>query len=185
MHSGYTERFCWRYDRYRTDVSTGTCSNIVAEILHKEDAVSQKILLIQDDPADAETIRDLVRSSSTGPIQVEWVRRCSEGLERLAKESARDEPAHDITAVLVDLTLSDSSGIETFDRLFEAAPHIPILVLSGSGADDEDVAKLAVRRGAQDYLVKTRLDAYSLAKALGTMVERTASEYASRRVFSR
>jgi diguanylate cyclase (GGDEF)-like protein/PAS domain S-box-containing protein len=154
-----------------------TCSKIVVEILRKEDAVPQKILLIEDDSADAQTILDLVTSSDGDGdlVQVEWVRRCSEGLQRLAKENDCDDDAHDITAVIVDLTLSDSTGIETFEQIYEAAPHIPILILSGSGAHDEDVAKLAVRRGAQDYLLKTRLDAYSLAKALGTMVERSAT----------
>jgi diguanylate cyclase (GGDEF)-like protein/PAS domain S-box-containing protein len=75
-------------------------------------------------------------------------------------------------AVLLDLFLPDSHGIETFNRLFHAAPQIPILVLSA--AQDEEIAKLAVQHGAQDYLLKTRLDRYVLAKALGSMVERAA-----------
>ncbi len=74
--------------------------------------------------------------------------------------------------MLVDLMLPDCQGIETFDRLFLAAPQIPILVLSG--AQDEAVAKLAVQHGAQDYLLKNHLDAYLLAKALGSMIERAA-----------
>jgi polysaccharide pyruvyl transferase WcaK-like protein len=57
--------------------------------------------------------------------------------------------------VLVDLCLPDSHGIETFDRLFSAAPHIPILVLSA--LQDEAIGRLAVQRGAQDYLLKARL----------------------------
>jgi diguanylate cyclase (GGDEF)-like protein/PAS domain S-box-containing protein len=68
--------------------------------------------------------------------------------------------------------LPDSQGIETFDRLFRVAPHIPILVLSSS--QDEDVAKEAVKRGAQDYLLKGRFDSYMLPKALRSMVERAA-----------
>ncbi|HLF12016.1 MAG TPA: EAL domain-containing protein, partial [Gammaproteobacteria bacterium] len=72
-----------------------------------------------------------------------------------------------------DLALPDSHGVETFDRLFLAAPHIPILVLCASA--DEDVAKLAVQRGAQDYLLKARLDGYLLSKALSSMVERAAN----------
>jgi diguanylate cyclase (GGDEF)-like protein/PAS domain S-box-containing protein len=74
--------------------------------------------------------------------------------------------------VLVDLYLPDCQGIETFDQLFAAAPQIPILVLSA--AKDEEVAKLAVQRGAQDYLLKNHLDAYLLSKALGSMIERAA-----------
>jgi len=71
---------------------------------------------------------------------------------------------------LVDLFLPDSRGIETFNRLFHTAPQIPFLVLSA--AQDEEVAQLAVQHGAQDYLLKTRLDGYLLPKALGSMVER-------------
>jgi len=74
--------------------------------------------------------------------------------------------------VLVDLYLPDCRGIETFDQLFAAAPQIPILVLSA--AKDEEVAKLAVQRGAQDYLLKNHLDAYLLSKTLGSMIERAA-----------
>ena len=95
-------------------------------------------------------------------FQVEWVRRCSEGLERL----------DGIEAILVDLYLPDSRGIDTFDRLFRAAPKIPILVLIDP--QDEETAKLAVQCGAQDYLFKGRLDAYLLPKAVGSMIERAA-----------
>ena len=131
----------------------------------------QNILLIQDDPSDANAVREALINSSDGPFKVVWVRRCSEGLERLTREG---EQGTDITtAVLVDLFLPDSRGIETFDRLFLAAPRIPILVLSA--AQDEHIAKLAVRHGAQDYLLKARLDSYLLPKALKSMVERAAN----------
>jgi diguanylate cyclase (GGDEF)-like protein/PAS domain S-box-containing protein len=124
------------------------------------------ILLIQDDPADT----NAVRTALNGSFQVEWVRSCSAGLERLAQERKRRTVA--IGAVLVDLMLPDCQGIETFDRLFLAAPQIPILVLSG--AQHEELAKLAVQHGAQDYLLKNHLDAYLLSKALGSMIERAA-----------
>ena len=133
--------------------------------------MTQYILLIQDDPSDANAVREALINSSDGSFQVEWVRRCSEGLARLAREEAQRTRA--VAAVLVDLSLPDSHGIETFDRLFRAAPKIPILVLSAS--QDEDIAKLAVQHGAQDYLLKGRLDGYLLPKALGSMVERAAS----------
>jgi diguanylate cyclase (GGDEF)-like protein/PAS domain S-box-containing protein len=131
----------------------------------------RNILLIQDDCADAKTVREALRNSGDGSFEVEWVRRCSEGLERLACQKELGE--HRISAVLVDLFLPDSHGIDTFDRLFSAAPQIPILVLSGS--QDEELAKLAVQRGAQDYLLKGRLDSYLLPKALGSMIDRAAN----------
>jgi len=131
------------------------------------------ILLIQDDPLDAKAVRDALINSSDGCFRVEWVRRCSEGLERLAREAKQKTQRTDaIAAVLIDLFLPDSHGIDTFDRLFRAAPQIPFLVLSAT--KDEDVAKLAVQRGAQDYLLKAHLDSYLLPKALRSMVERAA-----------
>jgi diguanylate cyclase (GGDEF)-like protein/PAS domain S-box-containing protein len=134
------------------------------------DPISQHILLIQDDPADAEAVREALLNSSDGTFQVEWVRCCSEGLERLTRSVQQETDG--VAAVLVDLFLHDSQGIQTFDRLFLAAPQIPILVLSAS--NDEDIAKLAVQRGAQDYLLKGRLDG-SFSKTLGSMVGRAAS----------
>jgi diguanylate cyclase (GGDEF)-like protein/PAS domain S-box-containing protein len=137
-------------------------------------ALPQNILLIQEDPADAVAVREALISSKDGPFRVEWVRHCAEGLERLAKrERQPQQSSNGIAAVLVDLFLPDSQGIETFDRLFKAAPKIPILVLIAS--DNEAIAELAVQRGAQDFLLKGRLDNYWLPKALRSMVERAGN----------
>jgi diguanylate cyclase (GGDEF)-like protein/PAS domain S-box-containing protein len=134
----------------------------------------QNILLIQEDSTDAANVRHALVSSSEGPFQVEWVRLCAEGIERLAGVGKQGHEQTDgFAAVLVDLFLPDSRGIETFDRIFQAAPQIPILVLIAS--DDEGIAKLAVQRGAQDFLLKGRLDNYWLPKALRSMVERAAN----------
>ena len=133
----------------------------------------RKILLIQDDLSDAKLVQEALINSTDGPFQVEWVRSCSEGLERLVDKGKHEQQRTDaIAAVLVDLLLPDSHGIDTFDRLFRAAPQIPILVLTAS--QDEDIARLAVQHGAQDYLLKTRLDDYLLPKAIRSMVERAA-----------
>lgn len=136
--------------------------------------MSQNILLIEDDLSYATAIRDALVSSSDGAFQVEWVRHCIEGLERLASAGKQERNRPDgIAAVLADLFLADSHGIGTFDRLFCAAPQIPILVLSAS--QDEDIARLAVQHGAQDYLLKTNFDGDSFSKALANMVERAAN----------
>ena len=149
-------------------------SNASLEYFAAHCVVSKTILLIEDDLRNAHFIREALIGSSDGTFQVEWVRLCSEGLKRLAEEAKPGgQPADDIAAVLVDLFLPDSRGIETFDLLFRLAPHVPILVLSTS--EDEDVAKLAVQRGAQDYLLKARLDGYLLPKTLRSMVERAAN----------
>ena len=134
--------------------------------------MSQRIvLLIQDHPADAMLVREALHNSIDGSYKVEWIRGCDEGLERLARDGTSREDR--IAAILIDLFLADSQGMETFDRFFQAAPQIPILVLTGS--QDEDIAKSAVKRGAQDYLLKGRLDNYLLPKALHSMIERAAN----------
>ncbi|MGB6449742.1 MAG: EAL domain-containing protein [Steroidobacteraceae bacterium] len=136
--------------------------------------MSKSVLLIQDDREGADSVREALVHSSDGAFQVEWVRLCSEGVKRLADEGKPGGQETDgIAAVLVDLFLPDSRGIETVDRLFRLAPQIPILVLSAS--ENEDVAKLAVQHGAQDYLLKARLDSYLLPKTLLSMIERAAN----------
>jgi diguanylate cyclase (GGDEF)-like protein/PAS domain S-box-containing protein len=134
----------------------------------------QNVLLIQNDSAEANAVRDALANSSDGSFRVTWVRDCSEGLNALAQAKAQAPLSVDrYAAVLVDLSLPDSSGIETFDRLFLAAPQIPILILAA--VQDEGIAKLAVQRGAQEYLLKGRLDAYLWPKAVTRMIERAAN----------
>ena len=138
------------------------------------DVVSQNILLIQKDPEHAGIVQAALRKSGDRSFEVEWVRSCSQGLDQLARRGKQEkDKAGGIAAVLIDLFLSDSDGIETFDRLFRAAPQIPILVLSAS--QNEEIAKLAVQRGAQDYLLIGRFDDYMLPKTVGCMLERAAN----------
>ena len=125
------------------------------------------VLVITNHAGDAGIIRDSLLVTGPEPLPVEWVSTLSEGLDRLKRLS--------IEVVILDLSLPDSHGIETFDKVSIGAPGIPILVLSDSA--EEEVAKEAVRRGAQDYLPKDRLDAYSLPRALQTvMALRLAAE---------
>ncbi len=125
---------------------------------------------MQENAADARAVRDALTNSSPYALSVEWVTRCSQAIRLLAGDATRG--AEGFAAVLVDLFLPDSNGLETFDRLFKVAPQVPILVLST--AQDEPIARQAVQRGAQDYLLKGRLDSYLLPKALGSMIDRAA-----------
>ena len=124
--------------------------------------MSQRVLLIQRDAVAATAVLDALTHFGNEFFQVKWVKRCSEALERL----------DGIVAILVDPYLPDSRGIETFERLFRAAPSIPILLLIEP--QHEEIAKLAVRLGAQDYLLKDRLDAQLLPKIVATMIERAS-----------
>jgi diguanylate cyclase (GGDEF)-like protein/PAS domain S-box-containing protein len=133
----------------------------------------KNILLLQDDPVNANAVRDALINSSDGSFGVIWLRHCCDAVDRLGGKKQHAQSTAQHAAILVDLFLPDSTGIETFDRLFQAAPQIPILILTA--AQDEDIAKLAVQRGAHEYLLKDRLDAYLLPKAVGSMIERAAN----------
>ena len=126
------------------------------------------VLLIEDDPIAGKVIQRALADSRDGPFDVEWVKGLSGALERLSKNG--------IQAVLLDLILPDSQGIETFERVLLAAPYVPILVLVG--LDNEDIAKRAVHGGAQDYLLKESLNSQLLGRAIRNMIERKAAEEA-------
>jgi len=133
----------------------------------------RNILLIQRDPCEAERVKNALMHAKNDSFHVDWVRTQSQALKLLEDHGNRACNAVDgIDAVLVDLYLVDSEGIDTFDQLFSIVPQIPILILVDSA--NEQIAQLAVTRGAQDYLLKGRLDDYLLPKALRNMIERTA-----------
>ncbi len=129
--------------------------------------MSRNVLLVLADAAQAKAVRRSLVRSRDGPFKVEWVRACTEAIRRLG-----DPAGEDIAAIVVDLFLPDSQGLESFDRLFSASPHLPILVLSN--LRNEDVARLAVQHGAQDYLLEERRDDQALSSALNNMLERSA-----------
>jgi len=130
-----------------------------------------RILLIGNEPAFAGEVRTalgpaLGTALGADRFELECVRELSEGLERLSKKG--------IAAILLELSLPDSEGLATFDKLFNAAPDIPILILGGK--NDEVLAKQAVAGGAQDYLMPTHIDGYSLPRALRNAIERKTVE---------
>jgi len=128
----------------------------------------QTVLLIHDDGAKAKSVEDALSNSSDGFFIVEWVESCAEAVQQLRRDGKER-----IAAILVNLFLPDSHGLETLDRIFQISPDVPILVLSSLG--HEDAAKLAVQRGAQDYLLEDHLDSYLLPKALRNMLERASN----------
>jgi len=127
-----------------------------------------KILLIESDEAPANEVRAALAEAGSGSFEVEWVRTLSEALERLNGKR--------IDAVLLELSLPDSQGIVTFDKVFAAAPEVPILILGGNAS--EALAIEAVGHGAEDHLPLNHLDSYSLTRALRNAIERKALEEA-------
>lgn len=134
--------------------------------------MSRHVLLIDDDPSDRTSILEALMDAQSAPLPLERVASLAEALHRLSENSFPQMVSDPIAAIIVDLFLPDSAGIQTFDQLFRAAPHIPILVLTTSS--DLKLAKLAVRHGAQEYLFKEHLDGDSVRRALDGMIERTA-----------
>jgi diguanylate cyclase (GGDEF)-like protein/PAS domain S-box-containing protein len=134
----------------------------------------RNILLIQDDAQGAQVVREALSNSPDGSFHVECVATCSLGLERMAVLGKQHrQGVGGISAILVDLLLPDVSGMEVVDRFFAAAPYIPIVILSS--LEDEPIAKAAMLRGAQDFLLKERLDDYVLPKTLAAVIDRAAS----------
>lgn len=130
------------------------------------DTVS-RVLILTDETIDAHNLMAVVNEGD-GAFEVVWVRRLSTGLERLRTV--------DIDAIIVDLSLSDSDGIATFDQLFAAAPHTPILLLCE--AVQKSLAIQAVQRGAQGYLLKGALEGDLVQQTLRNVIQRKAVEEA-------
>src|SRR5580692_4340921 len=120
-----------------------------------------RILLIEDNPGDADLVR-LRLVESKADVQVNCVPRLSDALACLEVAT----PA----LVLLDLNLPDSHGAETFRRIMQKAPNVPVVILSGE--DDETLAIKAVHQGVQDYLVKGEITSKQLERALRYAVER-------------
>ena len=121
-----------------------------------------RVLLIEDNPGDARLIEFMISDAGQDVFSFERVERLSEGLEHVCRGG--------IGVVLLDLSLPDSHGLDTFFQLREAAPGIPIIVLSG--LNDTSVAVEAVHEGAQDFLIKGQVDGQLLVRAMRYAIER-------------
>lgn len=135
------------------------------------------VLLVEDNPADARLIEEQLRraqqrQAAGGAVMA--LRRVATLAGALSEIDPGGAYGHPTDAVLLDLTLSDSRGLQTFRALHRHAPHVPIVVLSG--LSDEEVAAAAVEEGAQDYLVKGRTDGQVLLRAVRYAVARQRAE---------
>jgi len=128
------------------------------------------VLLIEDNEDDACLIGETLTERTAADVELEWVDRLENGLTRLAEDK--------VDLVLLDLSLPDSHGLETLDKVQRQTPDVPVIVLTH--LDDEAMAVQAVRRGAQDYLVKGRSDGDGLARAIKYAIERKGWDKAVR-----
>ena len=120
------------------------------------------VLLIEDNPGDTRLIREVLKEAKGVPTGLQCADRLSSGLDLLSKGG--------VDVVLLDLSLPDSKGLETFVKVHTHARQLPIIVLTGF--DDEELAMKAVRDGAQDYMAKGAVNAQSLMRSVRFAVER-------------
>jgi signal transduction histidine kinase/DNA-binding response OmpR family regulator len=125
-----------------------------------------KILLIEDQPSDVRLLQEMLAEIKGDSFDLEHTNTLSAGLEWLAEG--------DTDIVLLDLSLPDSAGIDTFEQVRAQDPQMPVIILTGLA--DETMAVNTVRAGAQDYLVKGKIDSDLLARAIHYAIERKRAE---------
>ena len=130
--------------------------------MHKE----IRVLIIEDNPGDVRLIKEILKDSGETTFIIAAAIRLTEGMEYLSREA--------IDVVLLDLSLPDSHGMETFLTFNASFPTMPILLLTG--LDDSAMAIEAINRGAQDYLVKGKIDKELIVRSIHYAIERKNNE---------
>jgi sigma-B regulation protein RsbU (phosphoserine phosphatase) len=125
-----------------------------------------RILLVEDNLGDARLLRELLKEEPSFEHRLTHVDRLESAREALGSEVA--------DVILLDLSLPDAQGLDTVARMLETAPEAPIIVLTG--LDDDTIAIAAVHAGAQDYLVKGRVDGSALVRSIRYARERKQLE---------
>ncbi len=126
------------------------------------------VLLVEDSRSDALLIQHELRQAPGWGFDVTAVTRLDDALAKLAERQ--------LDVVLLDLGLPDSMGSDTFMKVQERLPRLPIVVLTG--ADDEAAGVEAIRNGVQDYLVKGGIDGKAIARSIRYAIERKQAEAA-------
>jgi two-component system sensor histidine kinase/response regulator len=125
-----------------------------------------RALLIEDNPIDADLLQEALSDEGLPTVEVSWAQSLAEGLRYL------DASRFDV--VLLDLSLPDSHGIKTLEKLRCRAAYVPVVILSG--LDDKEMALESMQKGAQDYLVKGRPSGESICRSMRYAIERSRAE---------
>ena len=123
---------------------------------------SISILLVEDNPGDADLLREILAEARVTQFKLAQVEQVSEALERLTAER--------FDIILLDLSLPDSQGLEALAKLRVEAPEMPVVILTGLAA--EALGLQALQLGAQDYLVKGQVNTQLLVRSLRYAIER-------------
>lgn len=121
-----------------------------------------RVLLVEDSESDAGLIKNMLAEQQNHLCKVDHVVRLSQALERLSRG--------DVDVVLLDLHLPDSRGVDTLAQARSSHPATPFVVITG--LEDELAGVEALRRGAQDYLLKGEFDGPALSRSLRFAIER-------------
>jgi serine phosphatase RsbU (regulator of sigma subunit) len=132
---------------------------------HRQSLKPLSLLLVEDDRADAVLVEELI-ADAVVDIRVTWAQSMAHAEQELA--AARPD------CVLLDLNLPDASGMDALDRIAKRDATVPVVVLTG--LNDEYFGASAVAAGAQDYLVKGRVEPEMLRRALLYAIERKRAE---------
>ncbi len=125
-----------------------------------------RALVIEDDPDDVLLLKDALADVGLGKIKLDCADRMSRGLIMLGGQN------YDV--ILLDLNLPDSRGLDTLNTMVRSYPRMPVVVLSGLA--DDAITLEAVRRGAQDYLVKGEISGPLLMRVVHYAIERKQVE---------
>ena len=129
-----------------------------------------RVLLVEDSPDDARLIHVLLGKATEADVIITHEDRLAKGLARLERDR--------FDVVLLDFSLPDSFGLDTFLRVHQTAPKVPVIVLTS--LDDDELAAHAVREGAQDYLVKREVDTRLLVRSIRYAIARQTADDALR-----
>jgi PAS domain S-box-containing protein/diguanylate cyclase (GGDEF)-like protein len=128
-----------------------------------------RVLIVTGNTSHAGSLQSILARAQEGCFACEWATTLHDALARLGAATKES-----VDAVLVDLDLSDSRGLDTFDRLFALAPGVPLIVLSE--AEDERQAWEAIQLGAQGSLSRAHFDSYLVPQVLHAIVRRKTVE---------
>jgi len=125
-----------------------------------------RVLLVEDNPADARLIIEYFKELRETPFLVSEADCFAVALEHIADRH--------FDVILLDLSLPDSHGLETLHSMHAHAPNMPLIVLTG--LDDDELALTAMRYGAQDFLIKGKFDIHLLNRTIRYTIERRRAQ---------
>jgi putative nucleotidyltransferase with HDIG domain len=132
---------------------------------YEEENNFKKILIVEDNPADARLVEECLKESETG-FDLVYARDLSSCLDYIAGSN--------IDTVLLDLSLPDTIKFEALEEIFKVNYEIPVIILTG--LNNKEAARQALGMGAQDYIIKGQFDTELLVRAINYSIQRKIIE---------